>query len=124
MMGETIVNMMLKLDGIDSPNIENTHANRIRVLKKEGLIPKNIDDILCSLRVIRNDAIHQNFEDVEKCKTLIFTDKAVDEIYKYSAGSARAINKVCTHSLLSAAQRNKKLIDDHMVHMVIESELP
>ena len=54
----------------------------------------------------------------------IFTDKAMDEIYKYSAGSARAINKVCTHSLLSAAQRNKKLIDDHMVHMVIESELP
>ena len=71
MMGETIVNMMLKLDGIDPPNIENTHANRIHVLKKEGLIPKNIDDILYSLRVTRNDAIHQNFEDVEKCKTLI-----------------------------------------------------
>ena len=54
----------------------------------------------------------------------IFTDKAIDEIYQYSTGSARAINKVCTHSLLSASQRNKKLIDDHMVHMVIESELP
>jgi len=54
----------------------------------------------------------------------IFTDKAIDEIYKYSAGSARAINKVCTHSLLFAAQRAKKLIDDHMIRTVISGELP
>ena len=54
----------------------------------------------------------------------IFTDKAIDEIYKYSAGSARSINKVCTHSLLFAAQRAKKLIDDHMVKTVINGELP
>jgi general secretion pathway protein A len=54
----------------------------------------------------------------------IFTDKAIDEIYKYSAGSARAVNKVCTHSLLFAAQRAKKLIDDHMIRTVINGELP
>jgi type II secretory pathway predicted ATPase ExeA len=56
--------------------------------------------------------------------TDIFTEKALDEIYKYSAGSARAINKVCTHSLLYAAQRAKKLIDDHMIRAVIDGELP
>lgn len=54
----------------------------------------------------------------------IFTDKAIDEIYKYSSGAFRAINKVCMHSLLSAAQRSKRLIDDHLIHLVIESELP
>lgn len=54
----------------------------------------------------------------------IFTEKAIDEIYRYSAGSARAINKVCTHSLMYAAQRAKKLIDDHMVKTVINGELP
>lgn len=54
----------------------------------------------------------------------IFTDKAVDEIYQYSAGSARAINKVCTHCLMNAAQRNKKLIDDHTIRTVITGELP
>lgn len=54
----------------------------------------------------------------------IFTDKAIDEIYKYSAGSARAINKVCTHSLMYASQRAKKLVDDHMVKTVIAGELP
>ena len=54
----------------------------------------------------------------------IFTDKAIDEIYQYSAGSARAINKVCTHCLMNAAQRNKKLIDDYTVRTVIAGELP
>mgnify|MGYP003966518261 FL=1 len=54
----------------------------------------------------------------------IFTDKALDEIYRYSAGSARAINKLCTHALIFAAQRAKKLIDDHMIRTVIAGELP
>ncbi len=54
----------------------------------------------------------------------IFTEKAVDEIFKYSAGSARAINKVCTHSLMNASQRAKKLIDDHIIKAVIAGELP
>ncbi|XOQ25467.1 MAG: AAA domain-containing protein [Mitsuokella multacida] len=58
------------------------------------------------------------------CEQEIFTDEAMKAIYDYSAGSARAINKVCMHSLLSAAQRGKKLIDDHLVHLVIETELP
>lgn len=54
----------------------------------------------------------------------IFTDKAVEGIYNYSHGSSRAINKACTHCLLSAAQQNKKLIDDHLVQLVVETELP
>lgn len=54
----------------------------------------------------------------------IFTEKAIDEIHRYSAGSARAINKVATHALMFAAQRAKKLIDDHMVRTVIAGELP
>ena len=43
---------------------------------------------------------------------------------RYSAGTPWAINKVCTHSLMIAAQRAKKLIDDHMVKTVISAELP
>jgi type II secretory pathway predicted ATPase ExeA len=56
--------------------------------------------------------------------TDIFTDKAIDEIYRYSAGSMQATNKACTHSLMYAYQRAKKLIDDHMVRTVITGELP
>jgi type II secretory pathway predicted ATPase ExeA len=54
----------------------------------------------------------------------IFTDKAIDEIYRYSAGSARAINKLSTHALIYAAQSAKKLVDDHMIRTVIAGELP
>lgn len=59
-----------------------------------------------------------------KGSTEIFTDKALDEIYRYSAGSARAINKLCTHALIYAAQHAKKLVDDHMIRTVIAGELP
>jgi type II secretory pathway predicted ATPase ExeA len=54
----------------------------------------------------------------------IFTDAALSELLKYSAGSARAVNKAATHCLMNAAQRAKKLIDDSMVKSVIEAELP
>jgi len=57
-------------------------------------------------------------------KVDIFTDDAVAHIYKYSAGSARAVNKAATHCLLHAASNSKKLIDDSMVRKVIEAELP
>jgi len=57
-------------------------------------------------------------------QTEIFTDAALDELYKYAAGSARAVNKAGMHCLMYAAQRAKKMIDDHMVKTVIEAELP
>jgi len=57
-------------------------------------------------------------------KEEIFTDSAIDELFRYSAGSARAVNKAATHCLMYAAQRAKKLIDDAMVKTVIELELP
>jgi type II secretory pathway predicted ATPase ExeA len=57
-------------------------------------------------------------------KDEIFTDAALDELHRYSAGSARAVNKAATHCLINAAQRGKKLIDDTMVKAVIDAELP
>jgi general secretion pathway protein A len=53
----------------------------------------------------------------------IFSDGAVDEIYRFSSGSARLINKVCTHCLIYGAQNGRRIIDDHMVKLVIEGEL-
>jgi len=57
-------------------------------------------------------------------KDEIFTDAALDELHRYSAGSARAVNKAATHCLMYAFQRSKRLIDDVMVKTVIEAELP
>jgi type II secretory pathway predicted ATPase ExeA len=57
-------------------------------------------------------------------KEEIFTDAALDELYKYSVGSARAVNKAVTHCLIYAAQHAKKLIDDSLVKKVVEAEMP
>ena len=53
----------------------------------------------------------------------LFTDKAIDEIYRFSGGAARLVNKVCTHSLMYGAQMGHRVIDDHDVTRVIKGEL-
>ena len=53
----------------------------------------------------------------------IFSDQAIDDIYRFSSGTARLINKVCTHSLMYGAQNGHRIIDDRMVKRVIEGEL-
>lgn len=53
----------------------------------------------------------------------IFSDNAVDEIFRFSSGAARLINKVCTHCLLYGAQNGRRIIDDHMVKFVVQGEL-
>lgn len=53
----------------------------------------------------------------------IFSDAAMTEIFNFSAGAARLINKLCTHCLLYGAQNRFRIIDDHMVKFVIEGEL-
>jgi len=53
----------------------------------------------------------------------IFTDTALDEIYRYSEGRARKINKVCTLAMLYAAQRNKTAIDGADISFVVDQEL-
>lgn len=54
----------------------------------------------------------------------IFSDAAIDEIFRHSAGAARLINKACTHCLIHGSQHFKKIIDDHIVRQVIEEEMP
>jgi type II secretory pathway predicted ATPase ExeA len=54
----------------------------------------------------------------------IFTDEALSSIYKYSGGTARIVNKICSHCLMNAFQKGKKLIDDHMVKNVVDCEIP
>jgi len=61
--------------------------------------------------------------DYAGCNRDIFTEAAVDEIYKYTGGICRKINSCCTNSLMYGAQNHKTLIDDRMVSLVIECEL-
>lgn len=53
----------------------------------------------------------------------IFSEGAIDDIFRFSSGAARMINKLCTHCLLYGAQNKHRIIDDHMVKRVIQGEL-
>ena len=84
-------------------------------------------DIRCSLyhydRAQTDAYIHRHLE-YAGATSEIFSDAAIGEIFRHSAGAARIINKVCTHCLIHGSQHNKKIIDDHIVRQVIEEELP
>ena len=70
MFGEILVKYMVSMEEIDETIIshDNNHNNRIKLLKKEDLIPEDIDSILHMLRVKRNSAAHSGYEDIEKAK--------------------------------------------------------
>ena len=70
MFGEILVKYMVSMEEVDETLIahDNNHNNRIKLLKKEDLIPDDIDNILHMLRVKRNSAAHSGFEDIEKAK--------------------------------------------------------
>jgi len=62
---------MFELDEITPPENDNTPANRIRILKNEGMLPRDIGDILYALRTKRNLAVHEGHDSLEDCKTLL-----------------------------------------------------
>ena len=53
----------------------------------------------------------------------LFTERAMDDIYRESAGIPRQINRLCAKSLMYASQQGKRLIDEHLVRYVIEHEM-
>lgn len=70
MIGETIVNLMFVYDKI-SPPYENTAVVRINALQREGLLTKDLTDILHALRKARNKAVHENYSSVTDGKSLL-----------------------------------------------------
>lgn len=71
MFGERLILEIFAFEHIPEPETNNTHSNRIRLLKQEGLIPKKIDDILFALRKTRNNAVHSSADSVDDAKTLL-----------------------------------------------------
>ncbi len=57
------------------------------------------------------------------CGNEVFTDKAIDEVFRISTGIPRVVNRVCEKSLMYAFQRQKHLIDDYSVRYVADHEL-
>ena len=57
------------------------------------------------------------------CENDIFSDSALDEIYKFAGGLPRMINKACSAALIYGAQCQNNIIDERSIKLVIESEL-
>lgn len=70
MIGETVVNLMFTYDKIPLP-IDNTAVKRIDTLTREGLLTKDLTDILHALRKARNRAVHENYESISDGKALL-----------------------------------------------------
>ena len=51
---EKVVNLMFELDNLTPLEIENTHENRIKYLKNEGMLPDEIEDLLHILSILGN----------------------------------------------------------------------
>ncbi len=66
-LSETIINEMIRLDNIEIINEENSMFAKINILRRNGLLPTTIDDILYKLRKSRNSAVHTNEEIVDDC---------------------------------------------------------
>lgn len=73
MFGEILVKYMVSMEEVDESLIahDNSHNNRIKLLKKEDLIPEDIENILHMLRIKRNNAAHNGYDDIEKVKIQI-----------------------------------------------------
>jgi len=56
--------------------------------------------------------------------TDIFSDSAVTAIFDFSGGLPRKINRVAGLCLMHAAQTNRRIIDDHMVALIIDGNFP
>ena len=73
MFAERLVQEILVFEHMDEPKTDNTHANRIRLLKRAGLLPHEIDNTLYVLRKTRNSAVHAGTDSVDEAKTLLST---------------------------------------------------
>ncbi|MCK9484630.1 MAG: hypothetical protein M0R34_09715, partial [Candidatus Marinimicrobia bacterium] len=52
----------------------------------------------------------------------IFTDSAIEEIYKYSQGTPRIINNICDLSLVIGFGKHLDSLDNSVISGIIDSE--
>lgn len=85
MMGETIVNLIIKYDNIEV-NDNATAADKIRILYMDDYITKEYKDILHVTRKYRNRAAHDNYEDVDKNKAILQLNHRIAEWFMQTYG--------------------------------------
>ena len=94
-------------------------------LKRYAAVRQRID-INCVIPHLDRAETHKYIDShlaYSGCSRDIFSDHAVDEIYKVSSGILRQINRICEKALMYGAQQNKRIIDDHIVRYVTDHEM-
>jgi len=71
MFAEQIVAEIFAVENLKTPETDDSQAARIRTLKREGLLPSAIDDILYVIRKKRNDATHQYLDSGKDAATML-----------------------------------------------------
>ena len=92
MIGETIVNLMFTYDQIPKP-YEDTAVLKIDTLYREGLLTKDLTDILHALRKVRNKAVHQNYSSTEDAKIFLQMAYGLCEWFMQTYGDYTYQNK-------------------------------
>ena len=85
MIGETIVDLMFTYDKIPLP-YDNSAVNRINVLSSEGLLTKDLIDILHALRKVRNKAVHENYAKESDCPIFLQMTHSLSEWFMQTYG--------------------------------------
>lgn len=119
MIGETIVNLCFTYDRIPLPQ-DNTAANRINGLFREGMITRDLKDILHALRISRNKATHENYASVADGKALLQMAYSLCEWFMQTYGDWNYQNQPFvmpseTPEPVSSNRQNEKAHEDELL---------
>ena len=94
-------------------------------LKRYAAVRQRIDIncVLPRLDRAETESYIRSHLDYAGCKQSLFTSRAVDEIFRVSAGTMRVINRICEKSLMYGYQQHRQLIDDQDISFVTEHEM-
>jgi type II secretory pathway predicted ATPase ExeA len=117
----------LKMDSYSSLSLILTGQSELKETLKLQIneaIWQRIDIRFHILPMNRNETSAYVTRHLEAVKAVgeIFTPSAIGVLHEYCAGIPRKVNKVAIACFMTAPGRNSRLIDDHLVRVVIESE--
>lgn len=117
MIGETIVNLIFTYDRIPVP-YDNSAMNRINVLSAEGLLTKDLADILHALRKVRNKAVHENYAKASDCLVFLQMTYGLTEWFMQTYGDWNYQH----HEFVMPEKEEKKKRDQSIVFNRVKEE--
>lgn len=124
MFAERLVQEILVFEHIAEPAVDNTHANRIRILKRAGLLPHEIDNTLYVLRKTRKfglNNMNSYFQNANTETAVVWRD------WKYKVGDHILFNDTDRFSLLYNNLKGRIVqieLFDSRIRFTVDVEIP